>query len=59
MHVSLARQIEGSRLYVQKGVKPNFIAVKSKVLGFTAYLWCKAGIAENHQKYGLETPAFR
>ena len=48
MHVSLARQIERSRLYVQKGVKPNFIAVKSKVLGFTAYFWCKAGIAENH-----------
>ena len=53
MHVSLARQIERSCLYTQKG------AVKDKVLGFTAYFWCKAGIAENHLKYGLETPTFR
>ena len=47
MHLSLARQIEFSRLYAQKESETQLHS-ESKVLGFTAYLWCKIGIAENH-----------
>ena len=48
MHVSLAHQIECSRLYTQKESETQLHSGEKQVLGFTAYLWCKIGIAENH-----------